>query len=213
MYMHHEIRYVAEHRQTEALGRIHMLHSLMGVQPDFIRTLSCRYLGRPDRYAWFRFWTRPEGNTNFRATPEAKEFAASRPDPDIYYQPADAIVPNGHWLTVAEPVGRDLGNYIVRYGIRVPAGNESSFLADRREFERLTLATDGLTWSVTFKCNEPDSDLYVTFLRGMDREALNRFLEGPNGAAYRAQPKDGLYETLTAECYKIVDEITPASGG
>src|SRR5688572_22584958 len=97
MYLHQELRLVADYRQTEALKRIHWLHSLMSLQPGFVRTLACRNPGRIDHYLWLRFWTSPEGNTDFRKTEEARQFAASRPEGMLYEPLPGGIAGEGHW--------------------------------------------------------------------------------------------------------------------
>ena len=213
MYLHHELRLVTQHRQTEALKRIHWLHSLMGIQPGFIRTLACRYLGSPDRYAWLRLWNEPGDNTTFRQTPEAKEFAATRPE-GLYEPLPGGIADNGHWQSVIEPQGKDLGSFLVRSAFRVGEGRDAEFIEMRHQYDKAAFQVPGITWIATFHRGEAGAEnLYLTLLRAIDREAFNELLESPLAASYREKLPAGLHETLTTECYLIVDEVVPTKAG
>lgn len=211
MYLHQELREVAEERQMEALKRIHWLHSLMSLQPGFVRTLACRYLGSTNRYLWLRFWTNPEDNTDFRKTDEAKQFAASRPEGFLYEPLAGGIADEGHWHSVVEPQGKELGNFLMRYAFEVEPGRIEEFKANRRQYAEVALETPGVMSSVTLASNDDESIRYLTFVRAVDREAVNELLESPRLARFRKQTSEGLYKPLTTECYAIVDEIVPSS--
>jgi hypothetical protein len=210
MYLHQELRLVADYRQTEALKRIHWLHSLMSLQPGFVRTLACRNPGRIDHYLWLRFWTSPEGNTDFRKTEEARQFAASRPEGMLYEPLPGGIAGEGHWHSVVEPRGKELGNYLVRIAFDVPDGRVDEFIEDRRRYSEVALETPGVISTVTLACNEAGSTHYLTFLRAIDREAFNNLLESAQLARLRGAEPSGFYRTLTTECYEILDEIAPA---
>lgn len=209
MYLHQELRVVADHRQSEALKRIHWLHRLMSLQPGFIRSLACRNPGRIDHYLWLRFWTSPEGNTDFRKTDEARQFAASRPQGMLYEPLPGGIADEGHWHSIVEPVGKELGNFLVRIAFELE-GRVDEFIEDRRRFSEVALETPGVMSTITLACNQADSTHYLTFVRAIDREAFNNLLESPQVARLREAEASGVYRTLTTECYEILDEIVPA---
>ena len=130
MYLQHELRLVTEYRQTEALARIHTLHSLMSVSPGFISTLSCRYLGRPDQYAWLRLWNSSEEQTAFRQTPPAREFGQTRPA-GLYEPLPGGIAPALNWESAIEAAGSPGGDFLVRSVFKVAAGRQAEFFESR----------------------------------------------------------------------------------
>ena len=53
------------------------------------------------------------------------------------------------------------------------------FLANRREFAEAALETSGIMSSMTLANNDSGSAYCLTFLRAIDREAVNELLESP----------------------------------
>lgn len=210
MYMQHELREVAEHRQTEALERIHTLHSLMRVAPGFIRTLACRYPGRTDQYAWLRFWDSSEQQSSFRQTPPAREFAQTRPE-GLYGPLPGGIGAALNWQSIAaERI--DGGPFLVRSVFEVGAGRDDEFLELRRAYQELALASKGIDTLMTFRCLDADAtSTYITVLRATGRQAVDALLESEGAADYRRSLPEGVYRTLVTECYEVVEELTPSS--
>jgi heme-degrading monooxygenase HmoA len=206
LYLHHELREVTPHRQTEAVERIHTLHSLMAASPAFIRALSCRYEGRIDQYAWLRLWNSSAEQTAFRQTQPAKEFAQTRPEG--LYQPLPGGIAAGlNWESVLEHVKEPGGDLLVRSVFKIGGMSEAEFLDSRGSFDKAALETKGIGSLLTFHSTDPDSaGMFLTLTRCRDREAYNRFLESRAEVAL-AESATGRYETLTTECYRIVDEV------
>src|SRR5467141_3699849 len=132
MYLHHELREVTPHRQTEAVERIHTLHSLMAASPAFIRAISCRYLGRIDQYAWLRLWNSSAEQTAFRQTEPAKEFGQTRPE-GLYQPLPGGVAPGLNWESVIEDVSQPGGDFLVRSVFKISDGSEAEFLKSRGE--------------------------------------------------------------------------------
>jgi heme-degrading monooxygenase HmoA len=208
MYMQHELREVAEQRQTEALARIHYLHGLMSSQPGFILSVACRYLGRTDQYGWFRLWDSAAAQTAYRQTQASKDFAASRPEGFLYGQLPGGIAPGLNWESVIDHPIPTSGNFLVRTVFKVEAGQEAAFVEQRKRYDDLAMQSSGMNTLVTFRSTDADSEgLYLTLTRGDSREAYNAFLEGPLAAKYRDSLPEGIYETLTHECYDVLEEL------
>ncbi len=211
MYMQHELRQVTEYRQTEALERIHTLHSLMNGNPGFIRTLACRYLGRTDQYAWMRMWESSAAQTVFRQTEPAREFAKTRPE-GLYQPLPGGIGPGLNWESAVEPAGRQSGSFLVRQVFKVAPGRETEFIDQRRRYHELAQKLSGIGPSLTFRSTDADSpDLFLALTRSTDRKAYGGFLESAQSASYRDGLPAGLSETLVTECYEIVEELTAES--
>jgi hypothetical protein len=207
IYLHHELREVTEHRQSEALVRIGTLHRLMAASPAFLGAMSCRYGGRLDQYAWFRLWRSTEEQTAFRQTEPAKEFGQTRPE-GLYQQLPDAIAPGLNWESVIDHGPPQGGSFLVRSVFRVGPGREREFIERRQALDERALADLALDWSATFQSSDAGSgDLFLTLARAPDRETYNRFLESPTATKYREELPAGLYERLADECYLIVDEV------
>jgi heme-degrading monooxygenase HmoA len=211
MYMQHELREVAEYRQTEALERIHTLHSLMKGNPGFIRTLACRYLGRTDQYAWMRMWESAAAQTAFRQTDPARDFAKTRPE-GLYQPLPGGIGPGLNWESIVESGGRQSGTFLVRQVFKVAPGREDEFVERRRRHDELAQKFPGIGPSLTFRSADADSlDLYLTLTRSTDRKTYDGFLESTLAASYRESLPVGLCAALVTECYEIVEELTAES--
>ena len=207
MFLFQELRFVPEHRQSEALDRQFWIHGLMAAHPGFQRAIACRYGGTTDRYAWFRFWDRDEDQVSFRRSPAA-DYSGSRPV-GLYEPLANAIAGTARWDCVIES-GKPGGDFLVRTVFRVDATTEPAFLVHRRRYDELALASGGVTSVWTFRAlDEASAGLFVTLLQADGRDAYNTFLESTGLAAYREKLPDGLSETLAVECYEIVHEVLP----
>jgi hypothetical protein len=208
VFLHQELRYVAPHRQTEALERQHWIHGLMAAHPGFQRALACRFPGAIDRYAWFRFWDDAAANLSFRQSPAAN-YNANRPE-GLYEPLANAIGGAGRWELALQTGDGATGDYLVRSVFQVSAGRDADFLESRRRHDDLALATAGVESISTFRCLEDNAaGSYIALTGGSGREAYNTFLESSDAAKYHASVPAGLYETLAVECYDIMHEVLP----
>ena len=208
MFLFQELRFVPEHRQSEALERQFWIHGLMAAHPGFQRAIACRYGGTTDRYAWFRFWDRDEDQVAFRRSPAA-DYSGSRPV-GLYEPLANAIAGTPRWDCVIES-GKPAGDFLVRTAFRVDPAGEPAFLEHRRQHDELALASVGVASIWTFRAlDESSTGLFVTLLQAGGRDAYDVFLESPPLAAYREKLQGGLSETLAVECYDIVHEVLPS---
>ena len=207
MYLHHELREVCDYRQTEALERINLLHSLMQRSPGFVRSLACRYLGSTSHYAWLRLWLTSADHAAFRKTDAAAGFAATRPD-GLYWQLPGGIAPGGHWQSVLQSGVDGLGSYLIRFAFSVPIENVEEFLASRKRHDELALLSPGILSIATFQSEEESpARIYLSLMRTQGAQAYRDFLEGELGEAYRSGLRQGCFETLASECYEIITEL------
>jgi heme-degrading monooxygenase HmoA len=205
MYLHHELREVAEHRQTEALARIGLLHGLMQQSPGFLRSLACRYLGNTSQYMWLRMWRSVEDHAAFRETAPAADFAATRPE-GLYWQLPNGIAPGAHWRSVLEAGKQGDGATLLRIVFSVPKDLKDDFLTARTWYDEAALASRGIASIITFESLEsPSEGFFITLMRARHVAMYRNFLEDEATDLYTRDVKAVLKPILT-ECYEIVDE-------
>lgn len=206
MYLHHELREVADFRQSEALARISTLHHLMQRSPGFIRSLACRYLGNTTQYAWLRTWSSSEDHAAFRQTEPAMVFARTRPE-GLYWPLAGGIAPEGHWWSVQQDGDADGGGkFLARMAASVPADSVEAFVKSRTLNDSVLRST-GIVSSATFESEaESDNRTFLTLIRTNDLEACRAFLGSEQAAEILGLQSSG-GRLLVTEYYEIVEEL------
>lgn len=203
MYLHLELKVVPVERQTEAIGRLTALHTLMSKSPGFNDAQILRYMGKASQYIVVRSWESAQAHAGYRASDAAKEFGSQRV-PGLY---SNLLVQD--WECEIDSKGSGAGDYVVRSLFQVPEGRWPEFIEDRKRHDELALQVPGVASLRTYRCTSTGEHQGEAFVlaRRADRNSYNAFLESQQAATYRKSRPEGLYTRLASECYEVVGEV------
>ena len=207
MYLHLELKTMAISRLDEAVARLHYLHTLMAATQGFEHAEVCEYLGNPAQYLVVRTWRDRRAHMDYRASQAAKDFAASRPPGFIY----DNLAVQ-EWDCLLDTVGAGKGGYLVR---RLEPVGDSAWDAyveqqAKRHGWAARLGSAASLRTYRMLPNESGFDARALSLETWaDRASYVAFLQSTPGLDDRAEGPGDI--NVTVECYRVVDEVSPAA--
>jgi heme-degrading monooxygenase HmoA len=194
MYLHLELKTMSTERLTEAVARLHYLHSMMAASPGFVEAQICEYLGNPGQYLVIRTWLDEASHRGYRASDASKVFAASRPAHFIY----DNLAVQ-EWDCLLDAPGKATGDYIVRELKTIDPNAWQAEVGAREEINAEALQAGGVESLRLYRmlANEKADNTQALILnRWSGRDAYVGYLEG------RERPAADVVES-----YQVVDEI------
>ncbi len=194
MYLHLELKTMSTERLTEAVARLHYLHSLMAASPGFVEAQICEYLGNPGQYLVVRTWQDEASHRGYRASDASKVFAASRPAHFIY----DNLAVQ-EWDCLLDVPGKTTGDYIERQLKTIDPAAWQEEISAREQINNDALKAGGVQSLRLYRMlanDKADNTQALILNRWSDRTAYVSYLGG------RERPAADLIES-----YQVVDEI------